>query len=85
MSQATLDILDRFHHLGLSAYEGAGVAAAGSARERLASNVIHTPFSLSPAILLLRAKSELLSLKPGRWDLQAQTGVVRIELCSRQR
>jgi hypothetical protein len=41
IAQATLDILDRFHHPGFSAYEGAGVAAADSlARERLASYVV---------------------------------------------
>jgi len=48
IGQATLDILDRFHHPGFSAYEGEGVAAADSAaRERLASYVIHAPFSLA--------------------------------------
>ena len=48
IGQATLDILDRFHHPGFSAYEGEGVAADDSAaRERLASYVIHAPFSLA--------------------------------------
>jgi hypothetical protein len=46
IGQATLDILDRFHHPGFSAYEGEGVAAGDSAaRERLAS--YHAPFSLA--------------------------------------
>jgi hypothetical protein len=37
IGQTTLDILDRFHHPGFSAYEGEGVAADDSAaRERLA-------------------------------------------------
>lgn len=37
IGQATLDILDRFHHPGFSAYEGEGVSAGdGAARERLA-------------------------------------------------
>ena len=48
IGQATLDILDRFHHPGFSAFEGEGVAAADSAaRERLASYIIHAPFSLA--------------------------------------
>ncbi|NWG11972.1 MAG: transposase [Acidobacteria bacterium] len=38
MCQTTIDILDRFHHPGFSAYEGEGVSAGDSAaRERLAS------------------------------------------------
>lgn len=37
ISEATLEILDRFHHPGFSAYEGAGVPAGDSAaRQRLA-------------------------------------------------
>ena len=48
IGQATLDILDRFHHPGFSAYEGEGVAAGDSAaRERLASYMVHAPFSLT--------------------------------------
>jgi hypothetical protein len=48
IGQATLDILDRFHHPGFSAYEGEGVDADDSAaRERLASYVIQAPFSLA--------------------------------------
>jgi hypothetical protein len=48
IGQATLDILDRFHHPGFSAYEGEGVAAVDSAaRERLASYVIHAAVSLA--------------------------------------
>ena len=31
IGQVTLDILDRFHHPGFSAYEGEGVAAGDSA------------------------------------------------------
>jgi hypothetical protein len=46
IGQATLDILDRFHHPGFSAYEGEGVSAGDSAaRERLASYL--APFSLA--------------------------------------
>jgi hypothetical protein len=46
--QAALDILDRFHHPGFSAYEGQGVSAGDSAaRERLASYQVHLPFSLA--------------------------------------
>jgi len=42
IGQATLDILDRFHHPGFSAYEGEGVAPGDSAaRERLASWFTH--------------------------------------------
>jgi hypothetical protein len=48
ISQATVDILDRFHHPGFSAYEGEGVSAGDSvARERLASYLVHAPFSLA--------------------------------------
>jgi hypothetical protein len=48
ISQTTADILDRFHHPGFSAYEGDGVSAADSAaRERLASYLVHAPFSLA--------------------------------------
>jgi len=48
LGQATLDILDRFHHPGFSAYEGEGVAPGDSAaRERLASYLVHAPFSLA--------------------------------------
>jgi hypothetical protein len=48
IGQATLDILDRFHHPGFSAYEGDGVPAGDSAaRERLASYLVHAPFSLA--------------------------------------
>jgi hypothetical protein len=48
ISQTTVDILDRFHHPGFSAYEGEGVSAADSAaRERLASYLVHAPFSLA--------------------------------------
>ena len=48
ISQTTVDILDRFHHPGFSAYEGEGVSAADSAaRERLASCLVHAPFSLA--------------------------------------
>jgi Transposase zinc-binding domain/Putative transposase len=48
IGQTTLDILDRFHHPGFSAYEGQGVAASDSAaRERLASYIIHPAFSLA--------------------------------------
>jgi hypothetical protein len=40
--QAPVDILDRFHHPGFSAYEGEGVPADDSAaRERLASYLVH--------------------------------------------
>ena len=48
ISQPTVDILDRFHHPGFSAYEGEGVSAGDSAaRERLASYLVHAPFSLA--------------------------------------
>jgi Transposase zinc-binding domain/Putative transposase len=48
IGQATLDILDRFHHPGFSAYEGQSVVAGDSAaRERLASYLVHAPFSLA--------------------------------------
>jgi hypothetical protein len=48
IGQATLDILDRFHHPGFSAYEGKSVAPGESAaRERLASYLVHAPFSLA--------------------------------------
>jgi Transposase zinc-binding domain/Putative transposase len=48
IGQATLDILNRFHHPGFSAYEGPGVSAADSAdRERLASYLVHPAFSLA--------------------------------------
>jgi hypothetical protein len=48
ISQATVDILDRFHHPGFSAYEGEGVSAGDrAARERLASYLVHAPFSLA--------------------------------------
>ena len=48
ISQATVEILDRFHHPGFSAYEGQGVSAEDSAaRERLASYLVHPPFSLA--------------------------------------
>ena len=48
IGQATLDILDRLHHPGFSAYEGESVAASDSAaRERLASYLVHAPFSLA--------------------------------------
>jgi hypothetical protein len=46
--QSTVDILDRFHHPGFSAYEGEGVSADDStARERLASYLVHPPLSLA--------------------------------------
>ena len=42
IGQATLD---RFHQPGFSAYEGEGVCAGDStARERLASYLVHAPF-----------------------------------------
>ena len=48
ISQATVDILDRFHHTGFSAYEGNRVLPDESAsRERLASYLVHAPFSLA--------------------------------------
>jgi hypothetical protein len=48
IGQGTLDILDRFHHPGFSAYEGEGVSAGDSAaRERLASYLVHPAFSLA--------------------------------------
>ena len=48
ITQTTIDILDRFHHPGFSAYEGHGVAPSDSAaRERLASYLIHPAFSLA--------------------------------------
>lgn len=48
LTQATVDILDRFHHPGFSAYEGEGMSAGDSAaRERLASYLVHAPFSLT--------------------------------------
>jgi len=48
ISQTTVDILDRFHHPGFTAYEGEGVSAGdSSARERLASYLVHAPFSLA--------------------------------------
>ncbi|NWG14517.1 MAG: transposase [Acidobacteria bacterium] len=48
IGQATLDILDRFHHAGFSAYEGEGVSADDSApRERLASYLVHPPVALA--------------------------------------
>jgi hypothetical protein len=52
ISQTTVDILDRFHHPGFSAYEGEGVSAGDSAaRERLASGsraVFSRPAPLRP-------------------------------------
>jgi hypothetical protein len=48
ISQAVVDILDRFHHPGFSAYEGPSVSPQDSAsRERLASYLVHAPFSLA--------------------------------------
>jgi hypothetical protein len=48
ITQTTVDILDRFHHPGFSAYEGEGVPADDSAaRERLSSYLVHAPFSLA--------------------------------------
>jgi hypothetical protein len=48
IGQPTLDILDRFHHPGFSAYEGEGVSAGdNAARERLASYLVHPAFSLA--------------------------------------
>jgi hypothetical protein len=48
ISQTTVDIIDRFHHPGFSAYPGEGVSAPDSAaRERLASYLVHAPFSLA--------------------------------------
>jgi len=48
ISQTSAAILDRFHHPGFSAYEGEGVSAGDSAaRERLASYLVHAPFSLA--------------------------------------
>jgi hypothetical protein len=48
ISEATVDILDRFHHPGFSAYEGHSVSPEDSAsRERLASYLVHAPFSLA--------------------------------------
>jgi hypothetical protein len=48
ISQTAVDIIDRFHHPGFSAYEGVGVSAVdSSARERLASYLVHAPFSLA--------------------------------------
>ena len=48
ISQTTVDILDRFHHPGFSAYEGEAVSALDSAaQERLASYLVHAPFSLA--------------------------------------
>ena len=48
ISQAAVDILDRFHHPGFSAYEGEGVSPGDSAaRERLSSYLVHPPFSLA--------------------------------------
>lgn len=48
ISQATVDILDKFHHPGFSAYEGHSVSPDDSAsRERLASCLVHAPFSLA--------------------------------------
>jgi hypothetical protein len=48
ISQAAVHILDRFHHPGFPAYEGEGVSADDSdARERLASYLVHAPFSLA--------------------------------------
>jgi hypothetical protein len=48
ITQATIDILDRFHHPGFSAYEGHRVAPSDSAaRERLASYLIYPAFSLA--------------------------------------
>ncbi len=48
ISQATADILDRFHHPGFSAYEGHRVSPDDSpSRERLASYLVHAPFALA--------------------------------------
>jgi hypothetical protein len=48
IGQAVVDILDRFHHSRFSAYEAEGVSATDSAaRERLASYLVHAPFSLA--------------------------------------
>ena len=48
IGQAVVDILDRFHHPGFSAYEGNRVSPHDSAlRERLASYLVHAPFSLA--------------------------------------
>jgi hypothetical protein len=46
ISQATVDTLDCFHHPGFSAYEREGVSADDcAARKRLASYLVHAPFS----------------------------------------
>jgi hypothetical protein len=46
--QAAVDILDRFHHPGFSAYQGNCVSPHDSpSRERLASYLVHAPFSLA--------------------------------------
>ena len=48
ISQTPVDILDRFHHPGFSAYEGEGVSADNcAARERLAFYLVHAPISLA--------------------------------------
>jgi hypothetical protein len=45
--QVTVDIFDRFHHSGFSAYEGNSVSPDDSAaREHLASYPVHAPCCL---------------------------------------
>jgi hypothetical protein len=56
IGQATLDILDRFHHPGFSAHEGEGVAPGDSAaRERLA--LLSTRPSLSPGFIIIATRA----------------------------
>ncbi len=46
--QAAVEIIDGFRHPGFSAYKGEGASAGDSAaRKRLASHMVHVPFSLA--------------------------------------
>ena len=72
IGQATLDILDRFHHPGFSAYQGESVSPGDSAaRESLASYIVHAPFSL--ARLHYDRDAGIVTYEPrtpSRWKLQ---------------
>ena len=62
ISQTAVDILNRFHHPGFSAYEGEGVSAGDSAaRERLASYLVHAPF-LSLAFITIETRALSLTI-----------------------
>jgi hypothetical protein len=71
--QATVDILDRFHHPGFSAYEGEGVPADDSAaRERLASYLAHAPFSLAALTAFIPEKGQQIVRYYGYYSNKAR-------------